>query len=82
MTHKFKCSKVGEAEISIDFEFVLEEGEADSGLLKTVFSEYIVEPILQKTRNGESFISIGQCPLLRDALHYTIVEDFENNKIL
>jgi hypothetical protein len=81
MTHRFSCTKVVEEELSAKYEFKLESGKADAGLLKTVFGEYIEEPILMKSQDGQSFVMIGQCPLMDKMMHYTVIEDAENNKI-
>jgi hypothetical protein len=82
MTHSFKSRKVSEDELSVKYEFVLESGEPDVGLLRTVFSEYIEEPILMRSHAGQSFIMIGNSPLIDKMMNYSIEEDFDNNKIL
>jgi len=81
MTHSFRSRKIEEEELSVKYEFVFESGESDNELLKTVFEEYIEEPILMRSRAGQSFIMIGQCPLLDKMMNYSITEDFDNNKI-
>ena len=81
MTHSFSCAKVAEEELSVKFEFALKSGKADEGLLKTVFGEYIEEPILMKSQEGRSFINIGQCPLMDHMMHYSVEEDIVDNKI-
>lgn len=81
MTHSFRCTKVEEEELSVKFEFALESGKADEGLLRTVFGEYIEESILMKSQAGQSFITIGQCPLMDKMMHYSVEEKIKDDKI-
>lgn len=81
MTHSFSCVKVAEEDLIVKFEFALESGDVNEGLLKTVFGEYIEEPILMKSQAGQSFIVIGQCPLMDRMMHYIVEDDIVDNKI-
>ena len=81
MTHSFSCTKVKEEDLSIKFEFALESGKFDEGLLRTVFGEYVEEPILMKSQAGESFILVGHSPLMDRMMHYSVEEKVEDNKI-
>jgi len=81
MTHKFIARKIKEEELSVKYEFVLESGEPNEGLLRTVFGEYIEEPMLKRGELGQSFVMIGQCPLLSGMMHFSTEEDIANNRI-
>lgn len=81
MTHSFVCKLYEEDDQTLKFKFYLDKGEQNEGLLKTVFGEFIEEPILKRLVIGEPFIRFVHSPILDGMIHYSVDSDIISSTI-